>query len=111
MAKLEDIATADALESRARYLNRELSRLDFNERVLALAEDESLPLLERVKFLAIVSQNLDEFFQIRVAGLKEQEAAGLSTTSPDNLAPRDQLDAIRAGRSEEHTSELQSRET
>src|SRR6266516_8227804 len=97
MVKLEDIATADALESGARYLNRELSRLDFNERVLALAEDESLPLLERVKFLAIVSQNLDEFFQIRVAGLKEQEAAGLSTTSPDNLAPRDQLGAIRTG--------------
>ena len=100
MVKLEtEIATteAEAPESEARYLNRELSRLDFNERVLALAEDDSLPLLERVKFLAIVSQNLDEFFQIRVAGLKEQEAAGLPTTSPDGLSPREQLDAIRAG--------------
>jgi polyphosphate kinase len=100
MVKLEtEIATteAEAPASEARYLNRELSRLDFNERVLALAEDDSLPLLERVKFLAIVSQNLDEFFQIRVAGLKEQEAAGMATTSPDGLSPREQLDAIRAG--------------
>ena len=54
----------------ARFLNRDLSRLDFDERVLALSEDERLPLLERVKFLAIFSSNLDEFFQIRVAGLK-----------------------------------------
>jgi polyphosphate kinase len=79
----------------SRFLNRELSRLDFNERVLALAETESLPLLERVKFLAIFSQNLDEFFQIRVAGLKEQAAAGLAGTSPDGLTPKEQLVAIR----------------
>ncbi len=91
-------ATSEAVEAlELGYLNRELSRLDFNERVLALAEDESLPLLERVKFLAIVSQDVDEFFQIRVAGLKEQEAAGLATTSPDGLSPREQLAAIRSG--------------
>ena len=58
-----------------RYLNRELSRLDFDERVLAMAEDPKVPLLERVKFLAIFSQNLDDFFQVRVAGLKEQVLA------------------------------------
>ena len=79
-----------------RYFNRELSRLDFNERVLALAEDETQPLLERVKFLAIFSHNLDEFFQIRVSGLQEQAAAGLDATAPDGSSPREQLDAIRA---------------
>ena len=95
--KLEtEIAAIQGLEPGARYLNRELSRLDFNERVLALAEDDSQPLLERVKFLAIAGQNLDEFFQIRVAGLKEQDAAGLRTTSADGLSPRDQLDSMRA---------------
>ena len=80
----------------ARYLNRELSRLDFHARVLALAEDRSLPILERVKFLVHFSRNLDEFFQIRVAGLKEQVAAGLTSTSPDGATPREQLKAIRA---------------
>jgi polyphosphate kinase len=78
------------------FLNREQSRLDYYERVLALASDEELALLERVKFVAIFSHHLDEFFQIRVSGLKEQAAAGLATTSPDGLGPREQLDAIRA---------------
>ena len=63
-----------------RFLNRELSWLDFNARVLALAEDETVPLLERAKFLAIFAENLDEFFQVRVAGLRDQLAAGLSVT-------------------------------
>jgi polyphosphate kinase len=78
-----------------RYLNRELSWLDFNERVLALAEDASVPVLERAKFLAIFSQNLDEFFQVRVAGLKDQVAAGLLTPSPDGRTPAHQLLEIR----------------
>ncbi len=78
------------------FLNRELSRLDFYERVLLLAADDSQPLLERVNFLAFFGGFLDEFFQIRVSGLKEQAAAGLPTTSPDGLSPREQLDAIRA---------------
>jgi polyphosphate kinase len=77
-------------------LNRELSWLDFNGRVLALADDASTPLLERAKFLAIFSQNLDEFFQVRVAGLKDQVAAGLSRDGSYGLAPTEQLNAIRA---------------
>jgi polyphosphate kinase len=78
-----------------RYINRELSRLDFDERVLAMAEDPRLPLLERVRFLAIFSQNLDDFFQVRVAGLKEQVLAAVSVASPDGMSPLEQLKAIR----------------
>jgi len=77
------------------YLNRELSWLDFNARVLALAEDDNVPLLERAKFLAIYSQNLDEFFQVRVAGLKDQVAASIAATSPDGRTPAQQLLDIR----------------
>jgi polyphosphate kinase len=79
----------------SRYINRELSRLDFDERVLAMAEDPRLPLLERVRFLAIFSQNLDDFFQVRVAGLKEQVLAAVAVASPDGMSPLDQLKAIR----------------
>jgi polyphosphate kinase len=79
-----------------RYVNRELSRLDFDERVLAMAEDTHLPVLERVQFLAIFSQNLDDFFQVRVAGLKEQVLAAVAVASPDGMSPLDQLKAIRA---------------
>jgi polyphosphate kinase len=78
-----------------RYINRELSRLDFDERVLAMAEDPKLPLLERVRFLAIFSQNLDDFFQVRVAGLKEQVLAAVGAASPDGMSPLEQLRAIR----------------
>jgi polyphosphate kinase len=78
-----------------RYLNRELSRLGFDERVLAMAEDPNVPLLERVKFLAIFSQNLDDFFQVRVAGLKEQVLAAVAVASPDGMSPLEQLKAIR----------------
>jgi polyphosphate kinase len=80
---------------RPRYLNRELSWLDFNARVLALAEDASVPLLERTRFLAIFSSNLDEFFQVRVSGLKEQLALGVRATGPDGLDQVEQLRAIR----------------
>jgi polyphosphate kinase len=78
-----------------RFLNRELSRLDFDERVLAMAGDPKLPLLERVRFLAIFSQNLDDFFQVRVAGLKEQVLAAVAMASPDGMSPLEQLRAIR----------------
>jgi polyphosphate kinase len=79
-----------------RYINRELSRLDFDERVLAMAEDPKLPVLERVRFLSIFSHNLDDFFQVRVAGLKEQVLAAVAVASPDGLSPLEQLKAIRA---------------
>jgi polyphosphate kinase len=78
-----------------RYRNRELSWLDFNARVLALAEDPRIPLLERAKFLAIFGQNLDEFFQVRVAGLKDQVAAGVGGSSPDGRTSAQQLLDIR----------------
>ncbi len=77
-----------------RYINRELSWLEFGARLLSLASDHRLPLLERVKFLSIFSEGLDEFFQVRVAGLEDQVAAGLRTRSPDGLSPPQQLDAI-----------------
>ena len=78
-----------------RLLNRELSWLDFNARVLALAEDQQRPLLERAKFLAIFCTNLDEFVQVRLSGLQEQVAAGVRAKSPDGLTPLEQLRAIR----------------
>ncbi|CAN5739446.1 RNA degradosome polyphosphate kinase [soil metagenome] len=77
------------------YVNRELSWLDFNERVLSLVKRSDFPLLEKAKFLAIWSSNLDEFFQVRVAGLKEQLAHGLGAGTPDGMTPIQQLAAIR----------------
>jgi polyphosphate kinase len=79
-----------------RFLNRELSWLGFDRRVLALAADPALPLLERVEFLAIFAGNLDEFFQVRAAGLRQQRAADVGATSPDGRTPDEQLRAIRA---------------
>ena len=76
------------------YLNRELSWLDFNARVLALAENPATPLLERAKFLAIFSRNLDEFFQVRVAGLKDRIAAGVRKRSIDGRTASQQLELI-----------------
>ncbi len=77
-----------------RFLDRELSWLRFNQRVLELAEDESVPLLERVRFAAIFASNLDEFFMVRVAGLKRRMAAGLAVPSASGLQPREVLDMI-----------------
>ncbi|MBN2869836.1 MAG: RNA degradosome polyphosphate kinase [Campylobacterales bacterium] len=78
------------------YINRELSWLQFNTRVLKQAQDESLPLFERLKFLAIYGTNLDEFYMIRVAGLKKLFSAGVNVSGPDRLTPLQQLREIRA---------------
>jgi polyphosphate kinase len=78
------------------YLNRELAWLDFNARVLFEARDERNPLLERVKFLSIFAGNLDEFFQVRIAGLRQQHEAGKAARSPDGRTAEEQLEAARA---------------
>src|SRR5881275_2785220 len=91
----EDGASAELeLTDASLYINRELSWLDFNDRVLQLAEDESLPLMERVKFLAIFVTNLDEFFMIRVAGLHDQVDARIDARGPDGLSPTATLRSI-----------------
>jgi len=77
------------------YINRELSLLDFQVRVLAIAENPDLPILDRLKFVAIASQNLDEFFQVRVAGLVTQVATGVTSTTADGMTASEQLTAIK----------------
>ena len=84
------------IDDPALYFNRELSWLDFNQRVLELAEEHEVPLLERVRFCAIYASNLDEFFMVRVAGLFDQLDAGIDARGPDGLAPGEQIDAIQA---------------
>ncbi len=79
-----------------RFINRELSWLEFGARLLDLVADDRVPLLERVKFMAIFAEGLDEFFQVRVAGLEDQVAAGLRTRSPDGMSPGEQLASITA---------------
>ncbi len=91
---LTEAAVNDVELPEDRYLNRELSWLDFNDRVLALAANPALPLLERAKFLAIFASNLDEFYMVRVAGLKRRDEMGLSVRSADGLSPREQLQRI-----------------
>lgn len=88
------LTPAELAASPERFLNRELSWLDFDERVLALASNPDVPLLERAKFVAIFSQNLDEFFQVRVAGLKDQVAAGLGKQTADGRTAAQQLREI-----------------
>ena len=83
------------LTEESRLLNRELSWIEFNARVLDLVADETVPLLERVKFCSIFSNNLDEFFQVRVAGLMGQAEAGFAVRSADGLSPADALEAIK----------------
>src|SRR5690349_784599 len=87
-------ASAPSLDSPELYSNRELSWLDFNERVLELAEDPRTPLMERVKFLAIYTSNLDEFTMIRVAGLHDQVDAGIDARKADGLSPSETIDRI-----------------
>ena len=85
---------APDLDSTELYVNRELSWLDFNERVLELAEDEATPLMEQVKFLAIYSSNLDEFMMVRVAGLHDQVDAGIDARKADGLSPLETIERI-----------------
>jgi polyphosphate kinase len=84
-----------AIDDPALYFNRELSWLDFNQRVLELAEDTEVPLLERFRFCGIYANNLDEFFMVRVAGLFDQLDAGIEARGPDGLTPKEQIDLIQ----------------
>ncbi|MGH3371283.1 MAG: RNA degradosome polyphosphate kinase, partial [Nocardioidaceae bacterium] len=92
MDPIDESSVPDLVEDR--FLDRELSWVHFNTRVLELAEDDSLPLLERVRFLAIFASNLDEFFMVRVAGLKRRIAAGVAVRAASGLMPRDELEQI-----------------
>ena len=107
LADIEPAADEDSTPElpEDRFLNRELSWLDFNARVLALAEDPSTPLLERAKFLAIFASNLDEFYMVRVAGLQRRLSTGLPVEGTDDLTPREQLARI-ADQTAEHGGEL-----
>jgi polyphosphate kinase len=84
-----------SIDDPALYFNRELSWLDFNQRVLELGEDPEVPLLERLRFCGIYANNLDEFFMVRVAGLFDQLDAGIEARGPDGLTPKEQIDAIQ----------------
>src|SRR4051812_10586573 len=100
--RIDDVEQPDALyqglthssPGEALFFNRELSWIEFNSRVLLEGLDETLPLLERLKFLAIFSSNLDEFFMVRVAGLQEQLETNPASLSPDGMTPATQLKLI-----------------
>src|SRR5688572_11612191 len=91
-----DAARSPELSDPRLFINRELSWLAFNERVLEEAREPALPLYERLKFLAIVMSNLDEFFMVRVAGLKQQVLSGVAETSADGMTALEQLTAVAA---------------
>ena len=99
-------APADPLVDPANYINRELSWLDFDFRVLAEARDPRVPLLERLRFLAITANNLDEFYMIRVASLLRQVGEPLQAAHPDRMTPKEQLAAIRRRSSELASAQL-----
>src|SRR5437868_11555100 len=89
------VAPAVSLDDPSLYTNRELSWLEFDRRVLEEAQDQTVPLLERLKFLAIFSSNLDEFFMVRVGGLQQKVSAGIIRGSgADRMPPREQLERI-----------------
>jgi polyphosphate kinase len=91
----QELHRSNDLDNPALFINRELSSLQFQRRVFEEAQDEKNPLLERVKFVAIVGSNVDELFMVRVAGLRKQVEAGVRETPPDGLSPADQLAEIR----------------
>src|SRR5216684_3846225 len=90
-----DVSIARDFSDPANFINRELSWLEFNRRVLEEAQDATQPLIERVKFLTIFSSNLDEFFEIRVAGIKQQIESETSDVGPDGLSPTETFDRIQ----------------
>src|SRR5439155_3013172 len=104
--RAEAVDIRKAMPTSPPFFNRELSWLDFNERVLSVAENPATKLLDRLKFLAIYSQNLDEFFEVRVAGLKEQIGAGVQVQSQDGLTATEAIERIR-----ERVQELDARLT
>ena len=93
-AKTEPVTTAD-LGDPSLYINRQVSWMDFNDRVVQLVENPELPLLERIKFCAIYESNLDEFFMVRVAGLHDQVEAALDGRGADGMTASEQIDAVR----------------